>query len=154
VGTQVTDVATLQKLVNEANAEAAKNRVKLKEIEDKDKSEAQKLKEQNDQLVAQNRLFSVQVAAQKLGIVDPQAAALLLPADTPAEQIELRLTEMLAARPWLKGVPSVTTPPGNPPKQPTSALTMDQLKTMTTDEINARWAEVAPLLEAQGKTGI
>jgi hypothetical protein len=96
----------------------------------------------------------VQVAAQKLGIVDPQAAALLLPADTPAEQIELRLTEMLAARPWLKGVPSVTTPPGNPPKQPTSGLTMDQLKTMTTDEINARWAEVAPLLEAQGKTGI
>jgi hypothetical protein len=153
-GTQLTDVVELQKALNAANSEAAANRTKLKAIEDAGKTEAQKLKESNETLAAQNRLYQVQLTAQKLGIVDPEAAAALLPANTPAEQIENQLTLMLAARPWLKGAPSVTTPPGNPPKQPTSGLTMDQLKTMTTDEINARWAEVAPLLELQGKTGI
>lgn len=152
-GTQVTDVAALQKLLNAANAEAAANRTKLKVIEDKDKSEAQKLKEANETLSAQNRLYSVQMAAHKLGIVDPEAAAALLPADTPADQIELKLTEMLAARPWLKGTPAVNTPAGNPPKTG-SGLTMDQIKTMTPDEINARWAEVDAVLRASGKAGI
>lgn len=154
MGTQVTDVEQLQKLLNAANAEAAANRTKLKAIEDKDKTEAQKLKEQNDQLIAQTRLLSVQVTAQRLGIVDPEAAAALLPADTPADQIELKLTEMLAARPWLKGTPApVNTPAGNPPKQP-SGLTIEQISKMSETEINARWAEVQQVMSQSGKTGI
>jgi hypothetical protein len=144
---QVTDPAELQRLLNAARAEAADHRTKLKVIEDAGKTEAQKLKESNETLIAQNRLYQVQLTAQKLGIVDPEAAAALLPANTPADQIENQLTLMLAARPWLKGTAAapVNTPPGNPPKQG-SGLTMDQIKTMSTDEINARWAEVAPVL--------
>jgi hypothetical protein len=153
-GTQVTDVAALQKLLNAANAEAAANRTKLKLIEDKDKTEAQKLKESNDTLAAQNRLFQVQLTAQKLGIVDPEAAAALLPASTPADQIEAQLTLMLAARPWLKGQATLpNSPPGNPPKT-ASGLTVEQIKLMSPDEINARWAEVQQVMSTAGKTGI
>jgi len=150
----VTDVEQLQKLLNAANAEAAANRTKLKAIEDKDKTEAQKLKESHDALAAQNRLFQVQLTAQKLGIVDPEAAAALLPPNTPADQIEGQLTLMLAARPWLKGTAApVNTPAGNPPKTG-SGLTMDQIKAMTPDEINTRWAEVEVVMKQAGKTGI
>jgi hypothetical protein len=121
-GTQITDVATLQKLLNDARADAAAQRTKVKGFEDAQKSETQKLQEQNAELAKQNRLMSVQVAATKLSIVDPEAAAALLPADTPLEQIETKLTEMLAVRPWLKGqaqtAPPVNTPlGGNPPSQ-------------------------------------
>jgi len=154
-GTQLTDVSELQKALNAANAEAARHRTKLKEIEDAGKTEAQKLKESNETLSAQNRLFQVQLTAQKLGIVDPEAAAKLLPADTPADQIENQLTLMLAARPWLKGtIAPPNTPPGNPPKTPGSGLTIEQIKLMSADEINARWTEVEAALKAAGKTGI
>jgi hypothetical protein len=141
--------------LNAANAEAADKRAKLKTIEDANKTEAQKLKESHDLLTAQNRLLSVQVTAQKLGIVDPEAAAALLPANTPADQIEAQLTLMLVQRPWLKGQAVLpNTPPGNPPKTPGSGLTMEQIKTMSTDEINARWAEVEAVMKTAGKTGI
>jgi hypothetical protein len=152
-GTQVTDVAQLQQITNAANAEAAKYRTALKAIEDKDKTEAQKLKESNETLTAQNRLFQVQVAATKLGIVDPEAAAMLLPVGTPSDQIETQLSLMLAARPWLKGqVALPNTPAGNPLKS-ASGLTMEMVQKMTPDEINARWAEVQQVMTAS-KTGI
>lgn len=152
----MTDVAALQKLLNAANAEAAASRTKLKAIEDKEKTEAQKLKESNDSLTQRNRLLEVQVTAQKLGIVDPEAAAALLPIDTPSDQIEAKLTEMLAARPWLKGqpaAPTISTPAGNPPKT-TTTLTMADVQKMTPAEINARWAEVQQVMQNAGKTGI
>lgn len=154
VGTQVTDVEQLQKLLNAANAEAADKRAKLKAIEDANKTEAQKLKEAHDALAVQNRTLLVQVKAQQLGIVDPEAAAALLPANTPAEQIEAQLTLMLAARPWLKGQPTPLqdTSAGNPPKTG-SGLTIEQIKKMTPDEITARQAEVDAVLIAVGKTG-
>lgn len=151
VGTQVTDVAELQKLLNAANAEAADKRAKLKAIEDANKTEAQKLQESHDNLIAQNRLLSVQVTAQRLGIVDPEAAAALLPANTPADQIEAQLTLMLAARPWLKGQATLpNTPQGNPPKTG-AGLTIEQIRLMSPTEIIARQAEVDQVLMAQKK---
>ncbi len=154
-GTQVTDVEQLQKLLNAANAEAAKHRTKLKEIDDAGKSEAQKLKEANEALTAQTRLLQVQLTAQKLGIVDPEAAAALLPANTPSDQIETQLALMLAARPWLKGTAApVNTPGVNPPKTPGSGLTIEQIRLMSADEINSRWAEVEAVMKTAGKTGI
>jgi hypothetical protein len=105
----------------------------------------------------------VMLKAQKLDIVDPDAAFRLLDKDSvdydgdrPMNIGDL-LEDLIVDRPYLKAQPntrkqaaapsnSSTTQPASKPGQ----LTMDDIEGMTSDEINERWAEVQPVLEAQG----
>jgi hypothetical protein len=88
---------------------------RLKEFEDADKTDMQKLADQVSNMTAdleasfrENRRLKVQVMAGGLGIIDPAAAAALIDWDalgeTPKDdQLKAALTQMADDRPWLKG---------------------------------------------------
>ena len=67
-------------------------------------------------LKRENQKLSVQVTASKLGIVDPEAASLLLDwsAIDAGKNVELALTELLVVRPWLKAQGPTATPAAPP----------------------------------------
>lgn len=103
--------------------------------------------------------LEVQVTAGKLGIVDPELAALALDWNAIAggKSVELALNELLALKPWLKQAgtatpaatpPTVTVPPSSsspatPPasNQPAS-FTKSQLDKMSQAELERRMAEI------------
>jgi hypothetical protein len=102
-------------------AEAKNYRLKLRELEKKleeretgDMSELQRAQKSAEDaqtrvstLETENRGLRVQVAASKAGIVDPEAAAVLLDWDDiaagDAKALDKALRELVKERPWLAG---------------------------------------------------
>lgn len=154
--------------------ENANWRIKSKELQDKvDALEREKLSEVDalkldvtkykddivPTLTRDVQTLRVQVEAAKLGIVDPEAASLLLDwksinDGTPISDALLNLVE---ARPWLKQaagqppVPPAPTPPVTPPKPPTQSNPAvppaPGARTYTKGELERMsQAEMAPIL--------
>jgi type IV secretory pathway VirB10-like protein len=96
------------------------------------------------------------------GIVDADAAYRLLDQsqvvyeDGRPVNVDQLLETLVTNKPWLKGsgTPSVPLPdvqPTNAPRVPPSTLTIDDIKKMTPQQINARWDEVSRVLETSGR---
>lgn len=104
-----------------------------------------------------NLKYAVAVEAQQQGYVDPEAALALLDKGklvwengTP-KNVAALLTELLVAKPYLKAAPSAPLIPNAGPTNPGAAhgsppLTLDDIKKMKPNEINARWTEVAAVM--------
>lgn len=116
------DAALTPSAARALRSEAARARVRLKEAEDQlakarqaEMTEQEKLAEQTttlraelDQAHAETRDLRVQLAAVKLGIVDPEAAAKLLDWDTVTDPTDLKqvsraLKALLQDKPYLAG---------------------------------------------------
>jgi len=110
-----------------------------------------------------NLKYAVAVAAQLLGIVDPEAAVVMMDQSklvwdggTPkTDSVSAALTTLLEQKPYLKAAPAVPVIPNPGPTNPgaqhgTPPLTLADIKKMKPEEINARWAEVSAVM-AQGK---
>ncbi|MFN7948374.1 MAG: hypothetical protein U0Z53_23685 [Blastocatellia bacterium] len=115
-------------------AEAAE--AELKKIKDAELSEAERLKrdiEERDKqataAAARLRSLQVQMQAQRLGIVDPEAAEKLIDWSKVEDSDEARaaaLQELVRARPWLQqtSAPQApVTPASNPSRSSTSPVT-------------------------------
>lgn len=151
--------------VKELRQEAADYRRKLREAEtrlktldDAQLSEAEKAQkriaeleqqatEAKAQLAERALKFDVQAAATKLGIVDADAAyrlldvkALELADDGTPKNVEAALRALVAAKPYLLG--QAATAATNPARGSSTKLTLEQIKGMSAEEINARWPEV------------
>lgn len=136
--------------VKQLRSENANHRIKNKELQEaleayqrKERTDLENLsndvtkyKGDIDSLKRENQKLLVQVEAAKLGIVDPEAASLLLnwsaiESGTPVNEA---LADLLDSRPWLKQTqaaatpapttPAPTTPP--PPANPTTPAVPDQ----------------------------
>ncbi len=170
------DTATLQKLVSELRAENAKNRVANKELStqveqfrqsqlteeqkrqaefEATKSAAEAATKQRDQLAIE---LAVTREAQRLGIVDPEAAQLLIAnqitlEDGKATNVGDLLTKLIEGRPWLKSaaptVPAVPAAgsPANAQKAP--VLTLEIIRNMKREELMANEAAVTEFLSKQ-----
>ena len=165
------------KVIDEAyvrglRTENANHRIKNKELQDqldeyqrKERSELENLQADlgkyrgdMDNLKRENQKLSVQVEAAKLGIVDPEAAALLLDwtAIENGAPVNEALANLLDTRPWLKkaeaSAPAPTTPPApvtppapttptspaNPSHEGKKRFTKSELEKMTTKEAAAQ----------------
>lgn len=106
--------------------------------------------------------YEVALRAGTLGIHDPSDAVRLL--DWNALQFDESgdvtnmddvLKDLIKAKPYLRGAVqaiTVDTPVGGNPSNDRSGsapLTIEQIKAMSPDEINARWGEIEPVLAAQ-----
>lgn len=156
--------------VKQLRAEAASTRVKLRELETRFKAEEDaKLSELEREKKARTELesklqalenerkqsalrFSVTSTAQKLGIVDTDAAMKLMDADKltynetgEPVNVEAALRELVKARPWLVS-PASTASATNPQRGGKSTITKAQLAAMTPEQINANWDAVQALL--------
>jgi len=80
------------------------------------------------------RTLRVQIAAGKLGIVDPEAATLLMDWKKvdAGEKVDDLLTAMIEARPWLKGPDPVVQSGTNTVKVPGTTITTNPDGTRTT----------------------
>lgn len=135
-------------------AEAAEAR--LKELEQKDLSETERLKTQLAELQAQATKATVeanraraQVVAQAHGY-EPQAAALWLENQQQTDWTEDGIKAALANAPaWVKAQqqPGVTTPVNNPGRQG-GTLTLEQINQMTPEQIAANYEAVNAALRA------
>lgn len=113
--------------------------------------EAELEAERQDRRAAINR-YEVQLAASKLGIIDPEAAVKLLDWDSldyaddgSPKNLEAALKALLKARPWLAGAtPGATGNPTNPARNGGAGapLTKDDIARMSPEEINRRWPEI------------
>lgn len=149
---------------------------RLKDLETAQMSEADKAKKELEDLrgyksstseavKALNLQMSVERAARKLGIVDEEAAFALMDKSKvsygddgrpDADTVQAALDALLTAKPWLKPAPAAPAAPqapslktANPGKTPIAgALTQEDLRRMTQEEINARWDEVQATLKA------
>lgn len=99
--------------------------------------------------------YETMLTASRLGIVDPEAAYRLLDTaklefaeDGTPKNLEQALKELLKAKPYLAQPAASAGSPTNPGRIHTS-LTLDDIKRMSPEEINRRWAEVQLVL-AQG----
>lgn len=144
----------------------------LKAKDDEGKSEMQKAMDRVAELEGKFQLADrtsrtlrlqneVMLASGKLDIVDPDAAYRLLDTDKveydgdrPANIGEL-LEELITQRPYLKATPikqpktpAATSSPAQPAAPTTGKLTMADIDKMSSDEINARWEEIKPVLAA------
>ncbi len=117
-------------------------------------------------LTSENRALRVQVAAHKLGIVDPDAASRLLDWSKieAGSSVEDVLSELATARPWLKPAPATTTvppvqtpqtpapqitSPANPPVDATTpSFTGSQLRAMSQAEMSANFDAVQQAMAA------
>jgi len=106
--------------------------------------------------------YEVALRAGRMGIQDPQDAVRLLDWDAlefnetgDVTNMDTVLTELVRSKPYLKGaVPPITTQVESNPSQeraPGAELTIAQIRQMKPEEINARWAEIEPILAAQGR---
>jgi len=98
--------------------------------------------------------YEVMLAASRMKIVDPEAAYRLLDLsqiefaeDGTPKNLDQALKDLIKAKPYLVGPAA----PGSPtnPERPHTSLTLDEIKRMSPEEINRRWAEVQLVL-AQG----
>ena len=115
-------------------AEAAE--AELKKIKDAELSEADRLKQAlaeketaQQAALARLRAVQIQMQAQRLGIVDPEAAEKLIDWSQIADSDEARaqaLQELVKARPWLSQSPQPQAPAtsaANPPRSGTNPVT-------------------------------
>lgn len=157
--------------VRKLRAEAAEYRRRLRELENTVRqheeaklSETEKLQkrvaelEREQQVHQQERQertlqYETMLAATRLGIVDPEAAYRLLDVaklqfDEDGKPVNLVpvLQELVQQRPYLlaRGGASPTNP-----NRPHVGLTLDDVKRMSPNEINARWDEVQRVLASQ-----
>jgi hypothetical protein len=124
-------------------------RSEKKKADDAKLSETERLTRERDEARTAARRALVQVKSAQLGIVDPEVAAGLIPAETPDDKIEEALKALIDKKPYLKAAPNVglTTPSGNPGRKP--GLTIDQVRNMTTAEINKNWDAVQAALSGK-----
>lgn len=99
----------LEKAQNEAEQKALAEQGKYKELAEKHEKEAASAKQMVQDLVLKN---AIQSEAVKLGIVDVEAAAVLIDKtnikvkdDGSAEGVQQALEALIAAKPYLKGTP-------------------------------------------------
>lgn len=108
--------------------------------------------------------YRVAVAAPKLGIVDPEAAVLLMDRSQLVVEngvptnVDDVLKALVDARPYLKGAASAPAPPAasapqagaTSPARPTGGtpLTREQVEKMSPEEVQRRWSEIEPLLQS------
>lgn len=139
--------------------DAEKQAARLSELEAREKtwqSERQELTTQAE----------VERLARRLGIVDEDAAAKLLDrskltfdASGKPENAEELLNALVAAKPWLKGAqvpasspepePTIPASPANPAKPGGGRpLTLEDVRRMTRDQIQANWPQVEAALAA------
>jgi len=178
------DAAYVQQLRQEAAAHRVKANelqterdalaAKVKEFEDANLTDKQRLEQQVQELTtsgatltqrAQDAFLRAAIAEGSIrtGCVDPGAALAIIKTD-PAwcqkvvwdgdsvTNIDVVLTELLEQKAYLKGAPAPTPPPD--PGGPTNgarpdggaALTRDDIKKMTPQQINERWPEVQKVL--------
>src|SRR5690606_25009925 len=147
---------------------------RVKEFEDKDKTEVQRLTDDLStyrdklfpDLIEQNRLLNVQVTANQLGIVDAEVATKLIDWTRieKGEPVQTVLEELLESKPFLRKTdPPVQTPPtgsgttqtftsnispANPPTTNTAiTFSRSKLAEMTHAEVNELY-ETGGLREA------
>lgn len=153
--------------VGRLRAENAAHRTKLRELEEKVKtfeterlSEAEKLQKRAEEAEkraqeAERRVrertirAEVRLAAVAAGIVDPEAAYRLLDLDQVAlnddgepTNIDKLVAQLLKDKPYLGGRSAQSGPAGNPGSGRPAVLTMDEIRRMTPEQINANWAAV------------
>lgn len=99
--------------------------------------------------------FMVEAAAGKLGVVDTEAAFKLLEPEAltyneagEPTNVEQVVKDLIARKPFLAAAGSTSA--ANPPSGRATALTLDEIKRMSPDEINRRWDEVQVILNNQG----
>lgn len=171
---------SVQKMISDLRAEAAGNRVKATEAEkkiaafEKDKlSETDKLKleakEASEKVTATeqrlrdtNTRLAIERAARKLNIVDEDVAYKLLDRDKikfnddgePQNVVEL-LTALATEKPFLVATQGSGGASGggsaNPGKGGNGVLTMDDVKKMSREQIQARREDVEKALQAARK---
>lgn len=95
--------------------------------------------------------YEVMLAASRLGIVDPEAAyrlldqsALKFDDDGAPTNTEAALRDLLKARPYLAG--GTASGGATNPNRERPGLTLEDIKRMSPEEINSRWAEVEKAL--------
>ncbi len=155
-----------EKLAKQYAKELESLRGQLKQHEEAKLSETERLRQRVAELQGESKAkaitiqekvtkYSVMLAAQKLGIVDPEAAYKLLdPSDIEYDDdgepknIEKLLRSMLEKRPYLAGGTGGSGNPTNPGGNKGSKLTMADIRKMTPEQINARWAEVQEAMKA------
>lgn len=149
-----TKLTALEKAQQEA--EAAKLSDLEKATKERDTLKAELDAERQDRRDRINR-YEVQLAAGRLGIVDPEAAVKLLDWDSleysedgSPKGVDAALRKLLAAKPYLAGQQQAGAPPANT-TNPASGrgraqLTVADVKAMSKDQINARWSEVQAAL--------
>lgn len=165
------DAAKYRTQLREAQKQLEAAQTDLQAKDDEGKSELQKALDKVGEFEAKFQVAdrnsrnlrlqnAVMVEAQKLEIVDPDAAFKLLDVENveydgekPSNIADL-LAELIEQRPYLKApekpkgqkapTSSTTQPSGGSGK----ALTMDDIQSMSPDEVNARWDEVKPVLAA------
>jgi hypothetical protein len=144
---KVDDLKAMVKAAKDAAAAQQTEGEKLKaSLADYQKREAQWAAEKR----AQALQIAVQAAAQKLGIVDAEVALALIGSGIEYDEkgvpqgVEAKLAELVKAKPFLKAQPN--TSPTNPPRGGASALSLDAIKNMTVEEINANWDQVQAAL--------
>lgn len=156
-----------QKELKTVRAEAAAARLKLKGIEDAQLSEQEKLTKraqeleqtatQRDNELRQERAErEVERTARRLNIVDEETALALVrskiefdDAGKPTNVTKL-LEQLVKDKPFLigQGAPPPAGNPGNPAGGRGSALTIEAIKSMTREQINARWDDVQAAIKA------
>lgn len=133
---------------------------KVKDYEDRDKTETQKLQDRIKELESgsaskdeQVRTLTVQLEAAKRGIVDPEAAATFLNWKEYERDPEAAFNDLKSRKSYLFAqqiVPPVTGGgPTNPQRGYSGQLTREQVEKMSPQEINARWDEVSTFLRSQ-----
>lgn len=135
------------------DALAAKERKEAEQAGEWEKLAKQYEQERDDargELARLKRRIDVEKIARRLKFRHADEAIALLPADLDDAddgKVEQALAQLAADRPHLinSGAPG---PTGGPPGPAPTGLTYEQVKAMSQEEINERWDEVAPVLEA------
>lgn len=135
----------LEQAARDAEAKALAEQGKFKELADKNAAEAQQLR---DQLKQSNLNQAIQAQAAKLGIVDVEAASILLDKtkvtvneDGSIQGVEDALNALVEAKPYLKGQPQQQ--PVGAPSNPNPSQTENGTKRFKLSQIQDQkfWAE-------------
>lgn len=124
------DLARVTKELGDTRKEAAQHRTELKKFQDAQLTDQQKLEQRATDAEAANKAYqariasyAVQIAAQKLGIIDPELAALAIQAqleyepDGTPKNAEKLLKDLLVAKPYLAGGQAGAAQQQRPPAQ-------------------------------------
>jgi Phage minor structural protein GP20 len=141
--------------VKELRGEAAENRRKATEFETKFNQTSTQLTEMQQKLRQRDVRDKVAELATDLKITSATAAAKLLDMskvkfdkDGNPENVKELLEELIKSETFLlTPATSTSTSPTNPGREG-AKFTREQIEKMTTDEINANWAEVQKVLAA------
>jgi hypothetical protein len=100
--------------------------------------------------------YEIMLLASRLGIVDPEAAYRLLDLsriefgqDGRPTNLEQGLKDLIKAKPYLVHQAHAGSPTN--PSRPHTSLTLEEIKRMSPEEINSRWAEVQLVLAQQAR---